>query len=414
MKILEDRIRQFDIESFFFIFFVILGPLSAVCLVPDSFSITRLENVFIPFIVISFLFYKRLNFDRKYSALIILFFTTSLVSTFINMPGIEAITYSFRIVKFFLFFVIVCHGARNNIDAVDSIIKLLFFVLLLINVLQIFNPLGIGELLGLIYTHHDKYIELNKEIGRYFRVTGTMVNPNDNALLWLSFMTYFMSSYFYKRNVNELIYILICIVIIIMTQSRTTFIVVLAVSVVYFFNFGLRKTHILLACGILILCFSAMSFFNLDYLLQVFQNNPLKIHSITLRLEVWQWMLELWKNKMLFGWGPFEELIKLIEGSPDSEYLYVLTIYGIVGMIFYILILLYPIIVLWKNRKIQHALLGVLLSFGFSIIAITNFTVMNVRIGLLYFIFMGISFSMLLNYKEKDIFFSKDHNNKIV
>ncbi len=408
MKKLEVIIRNIDVESFFFIFFVILGPLLSVCLVPDSFSITRLENISLPFIGISFLFYKRLDFDRTYSTVIILFFITSLVSAFINMSGIEAITYSFRIFKFFLFFVIVCHAARNNMQAIDFIIKLLFFVLLLINVLQIFNPFGIGEFLGLIYTHHENYIELNKEIGRYFRVTGTMVNPNDNAVLWLSFMSYFMSSYFYKRNVNELLYILICIIIIILTQSRTALIALLVVSIVYFLNFRLRKTQILVACGILLLCFSAMSFFNLDYLLQVFQNNPLKIHSMTLRFEIWQWMLELWKNKMLFGWGHFKELSKLIEGSPDIEYLYVLTIYGIVGIIFYTLILLYPIIVLWKKRKENQILLGILLPIAFSIIAITNFTVMNVRIGLLYFIFIGISFSMLRKPEEKDIFLLKE------
>jgi len=401
MELSEIRSKNLGIESFFLIFFVIIGPFLSICLIPDSFTPTRLENVFILFILGGILFYKDLRFDKIFSIIILLFFLSILLSSLINIANFSNIIYSFRIFKFFLFFVIICHAANIHIQAVDFIVKLVFFILLLINGLQIFNPFGIGNLLTLIYTHHHEIvIALNQEIGRTFRLTGTMVNPNDNGVLWLSFGVYFMSTYYYKKGLNELLYLLICILMIILTQSRTTFLALIVVIIAYLLNFKFKRSMILALLGLLLLGVGLIFAFKLNYLTQIFVTNPLKVHSFQARFETWQHMIEMWKNKMIFGWGAFENPMKILNGTPDSEYLYVLVSSGIVGVIFYIGILLYPIIKLWKRRKqVYHGLLGILLPIGFAVIGITNFTILNVRIGLLYFLFVGVSFAML-NYSS--------------
>jgi len=270
-----------------------------------------------------------------------------------------------------------------------------------VNLIEIFNPFDFGNALTNIYTHHAATVKLNENLGSTFRLIGTMVNPNDNSVLFLVFLIYFMSAYYYNKNRHELIYILICIVVIILTQSRTVFLALMTVGLIYLANFRFRKRTLLTLIAIIGLCFGFIFLIQLNYLLQIFVTNPLEIHSLQLRFEVWKALLEMWKHKLFLGWGPIQEVPKVFKGSPDSEYLYILASYGMIGFASYLTLLLYPIIIFWRKRKkVYHAMMGVLMPVGFCIVAVTNFGLMNVRLGTLFILFMGVSFSMLIHHHQ--------------
>ena len=393
------KIKNFTIKQDYLAFLMILGALLSVCLIPDGFTKTRLENLLLPFIIINILLYKSLQFDKVFSILILLFFLSSLFSSMINKFGFSEMMYCFRFFKFFLFFIMTCHVVKNNMPAIDFFIKFIFIILLIINTIQILNPFNLSDYIGYFYPHHK---HLFSGIGISSRLFGTMVNPNDNGVLWIIFVVYFMSKYFYKKKIHDLIYLSICVLAIFLTQSRTAFIALLTVSILYLLCFKIKMSTLLFFSFILSIGLIFIYILNLKHLMQVFFNNPLEIHSFQLRYEVWQKMIEIWKHKILFGYGYFKQAIKVFGGYPDNEYFNILVKQGIIGLLLYISIFLYPFIIFWKKRKqVYHALLGILMPAGLSVFAITNFTIMNVRLGLLYFVFMGISFSMLLHYQEK-------------
>jgi len=293
----------------------------------------------------------------------------------------------------------------------DISIRVALFFIATVMLLEVFNPFGIGELLFSFYTHH-KYEDFNVLGGR--RIIGTMKNPNDNAALLLCFTAYFMSSYYYKKKILDLFFVLSCVVLIVLAQSRTTMIALIFLGLVFLVNFKLNRQVLL---GLLIFALiipGLMYFLNIDYLIRIFTKNPLEIGELTGRFPIWRYMYELWRENIYFGKGPFVHnltyKITLIwpVGSPDSEYIYVLASKGLFGFIAYLGLLVLPVISLWKRRKESlHAMLGILLPVAFSVIALTNFAILNVRLGLIYFIFIAIPISILI-YDEKNSYrFSK-------
>ena len=142
---------------------------------------------------------------------------------------------------------------------------------------------------------------------------------------------------------------------------------------------------------------TTVSAFSMNYLMELFKYNPLEISAFKGRYPAWEYMITVWHDNLIMGAGPFADKMDAYRNAPDSEYIYILAGNGIVGMVAYLCLMFAPIVVLWKRRKkSSHALLGILLPIAFLIVAITNFGILNVRLGVLYFIFLGIPFYFLL------------------
>ena len=104
-----------------------------------------------------------------------------------------------------------------------------------------------------------------------------------------------------------------------------------------------------------------------------------------------------WEGSKIFGVGPLVHKMGAFRNAPDSEYIYMLASKGIVGFIAYLGLLLTPVVILWKYRREHpHAMLGILIPIAFLIIAVSNFTVLNVRTGMFYYFLLALSFSGLM------------------
>lgn len=381
----------------------------SVLFIPEGFFTSRPENFILPFAIISLLFadWKQTRISG-YGILILLFFLSTVISCMINFENFYGVDYSFRIFKFFLLFLVTVKYAWNNIKKLEDLFRIITWLLVLINFLQILNPLEIGNLISSFYTHHSHFIELNQKIGRTFRLIGTMVNPNDNAFLWMTLAAFFMSIYYYKRRKDDLFLLLISVFFILLTQSRTIFFAILLMGAVFFLFFKIKKITFMYAFILITSTLFFVEYMNLGYLSQALSQNPIEVRTFRMRFEIWVKMIDLWQEKIIFGWGAFSDFKKVFNGSPDSEYFYILVSYGLTGILFYITILLYPIMVFYdKCKRNLHGILSVLLPLGLLLVAITNMAILNVRVGMLCFILLGISFSFYLNNNQKPEEFNK-------
>jgi len=390
--------------------FTVLAFLCA-CFMPANVAPTRLENFILPLAILALLFKDNIKIDIILVSSLFIYFFLSVISVLINEPDMVKFSYTIRIFKFFVFFILACNIINNHLKILDITIRVALIFTATVMLLEVFNPFGIGDSLFSFYTHH-KFEKFNVLGGR--RIIGTMQNPNDNAVLILCFTAYFMSSYYYKKKILDLFFVLSCVVLIILAQSRTTIIALIFMGIGFLVNFKLNR-QILLGLLIFVLLIPALMYFlKIDYLMQVFTKNPLEIGELRARFPIWQYMYEVWKENVFFGKGPFAYNLTYDithiwpPKAPDSEYIYVLASKGLFGFIAFLCLLIFPVITLWKRRKESlHAMLGILLPVGFSVIALTNFTILNVRIGIIYFILIGIPISILIYDKKNPYRFSK-------
>jgi len=222
-------------------------------------------------------------------------------------------------------------------------------------------------------------------------------------LLCLS--AYFMSSYYYFKNKSDIYFMIVCAGIIVLAQSRTTLIALGIMYIVLVLQYKLNWKLVIGVFSIILLSVISMYFLKMNYLMELITDDPLDIPAFRGRFAAWNYMLEAWKGNEFFGIGPFADQMDEHRNAPDNEYLYVMACNGVVGLISFVAVIVYPIIVFWKHKKCTHALIAILIPVAFLFIAITNFTILNIRIGLIYFILLAIPFSELLkdeyNYKRK-------------
>lgn len=112
-------------------------------------------------------------------------------------------------------------------------------------------------------------------------------------------------------------------------------------------------------------------------------------------------MLKLYYQKPFFGWGNLKNYEVLYSKPPDNEILYILLNQGSVGIFGMTLLFIY-IVHYFKGRtkKVALSYLPIFMIICFVIIGMTNLSVTNVRIGMLFFVTCGMSFAYVKNENQ--------------
>lgn len=383
-----------------FIFSILKMILTAVIIVavfifPPEYGPTRLENFVLLFLALV-LVIDNIKFDRNLVWIIGLNFLIGLIAVLLNLNEAHGIMELFRWVKYVLILIFFSNLNKRELTVFSLWMKTAFLLMVIINLIQIVNPLDYGEKLSALYSDRDLGAEGWKSIGKSFRLLGTAINPNNNAILFLLMSIYFLVEYFTEKKVISVICAFIGFILIVFTQSRTAFVVIAVIGILNLFLYKINITKI----GYIILALSSAAFvaiwFRFTYLWHLFLYNPMEIHSLKLRFRVWDEMMPLYVEKPIFGWGNQKNYQFLFEKSADNELLYILINQGGFGVLGVTILYIYTLFYFWKHRVYnKYCYLPIFTLIAGIPIAMTNLFISNVRIGLYLFMVIGIAYAFL-------------------
>lgn len=254
-----------------------------------------------------------------------------------------------------------------------------FMVLLLINVLHLFNVLNINELLTYTYGDSIHFKLFGKDsLGNpaVKRMLGTMGNPNTNALLFLFFTVYFLPI---EKKREQWVLCFTALFMVFLCQSRTSLIAVIMVlgAILYLTKKdGVKPAiwKVVSSIGLYVLAtMIATSFFQYtSYSNSLMDGSALYSTSLRSRWESWGILWDMIKTKPLFGYGPYKSYFTAHQLYSENEYLLMWWRYGIFGLLFYLGIFLLPFWEMFRRKFDTHAgktmiMIGVML-----ISALTN------------------------------------------
>ena len=365
----------------------------SIFLYPSYFGPTRLENFALPllFFVLAF---KNLSFNRTIVIILIINLIMGMISVFANLNFNNGLMELIRWIKYILVLVFFSSLSKKEIKNIGVYIKAAFIGMVIINLLQLFNPMNLGVTVAKIYSHHPLYFEGANGIDRTFRLLGTAINPNNNAVLWLLMNVFFLVEFYEKRKIQSLIFAFLSFLFIIFTQSRTSLVIVLVIGMLNLFLYKLNLRHFLYLILVMLPGAFITIWFKFTYIWVIFLYNPLKIHSLQLRYAIWRDTLLLYFEKPIFGWGNFKNYEALYPKPVDNEFLYVLMNQGAVGFLGISMVFIYTFYYFFNKRKTyQYSYLPVFMVLCFMLIGMTNLAIMNVRVGLLFFMIWGITYT---------------------
>jgi len=385
-----------------FLYILLIASFAFACFTPGDITFTRLENFVLPLVLVSMVALPKVKIPSGMVLVMLIYFSLTILTNIMNSLGFSAYMFAFRTIKYLLLFLFAANIYNSDFRIIDQTIKVVVLLTTFVVIIQLINPFGLADSIHSFYTSRsqDEFLVNDSR-----RILGVMKNPNDNAVFLLCLSAYFMSSYYYFKNKSDIYFMIVCAGIIVLAQSRTTLIALGIMYIVLVLQYKLNWKLVIGVFSIILLSVISMYFLKMNYLMELITDDPLDIPAFRGRFAAWNYMLEAWKGNEFFGIGPFADQMDEHRNAPDNEYLYVMACNGVVGLISFVAVIVYPIIVFWKHKKCTHALIAILIPVAFLFIAITNFTILNIRIGLIYFILLAIPFSELLkdeyNYKRK-------------
>jgi hypothetical protein len=263
----------------------------------------------------------------------------------------------------------------------------LFLTLLAVNLLMLLNAGDIGETIQSLYAPKDytNFVYYN-EFGT-FRLAGTQMNPNDNAILFCCFYIYYLS---FRPKAWH--YLLLALGIIILTQSRTIFLVTLAVSAITAIKHlnvfkNKKQLALFLLGGFLIGVAIVFSFPNLR---SMFNGDALVSSSFMQRVSNLSNALDSDGLTLVIGNGVIKNPLMEFGVFIDSEFIAVLVQYGLVGILLWIMVLI-AINIHFKFKSVQgrYWFLITVLILGTSA---TNYAFLHGSIGAILTLFLGLSY----------------------
>jgi len=254
-----------------------------------------------------------------------------------------------------------------------------FILLVLINVLHLYNVFNINELLTFAYGDSIQFKLFGKDsLGNpaVKRMLGTMGNPNTNALLFLFFTVYFL-----PIEKNRALWALCCtaLFMVFLCQSRTSLIAAgIAVIAILFLTKkdGIKATvlKVVSSIGLYVLAtMIATSFFKYtSYSYSLMDGSALYSTSLRSRWESWSILWDMIKTKPLFGFAPYKSYFTAHQLYAENEYLLIWWRYGIFGLLFYLGIFLLPFWELFRRKLDTHSVKAMIMIGVMLIAALTN------------------------------------------
>jgi hypothetical protein len=332
---------------------------------------------------------------KEYTILILafgLFFGWTLIVDFAKhgMDMKSNVPYLLYFLKWPVILVTLLDTSKSSkwIEHYPKAIDAVFLTLLGINLFMLLNIGGMGESAQLLYAPkaYTNFIYYN-EFGT-FRLSGTQMSPNDNAILFCCFYIYYLS---FRPKAWH--YLLLALGIIILTQSRTIFLMTLAVSAfaaVKHLNVFKSKKQLLvfLFGGLLIGVTIIFSFSNLR---SMFTGDAFVSSSFMQRVSNLSNALESDGLTLVIGNGVIKNPLLEIGAYIDSEIIAVLLQYGFVGILLWI-VLLIAINIQFTFKSVQgfYWFLITILILGTSV---TNYAFLHGSIGVVLTLFFGLSYA---------------------
>ncbi len=367
-----------------------------VLLFPPNF-LSSLDNYFFIFALIHILIINLTSKGyRKISIAFLLFFSWSLISEYINhgLDGITNIPYLLYFLKWPAILVTLLNFQKNTIHSrkVKLFVDGLFFTIVSINLFLLINPFGYGEILQNIFSpkEYANFVYYNEF--RNFRLVGTQMNPNDNAVILSLFYFYYL-----LMDSKKWYFSIILGGLVLLTQSRTVFILLILLTVVFLFV-KLKKVmskkrffHVSLFIGIFLISFIYSS----NNLRSIFTGEAFRSHSVQVRLDNFTNAIDSNSNSLSLGNGVITNPVEQFGVHIDSEFIVIILQFGIIGLVFWGLILL-ALATQFKQKTIAFSywIVLIILIVGVSL---TNFTFTHSHIGVAITFFLGVIY-----YSSKD------------
>jgi O-antigen ligase len=254
-----------------------------------------------------------------------------------------------------------------------------FMLLLLINVLHLYNVFNINELLTYVYGDSIHFKLFGKDsLGNpaVKRMLGTMGNPNTNALLFLFFTVYFLpienNRAHWSLYYSALFMVFLC-------QSRTSLLaagIVIVSLLILTKKDGIKAAvwKVISSIGLYLLAtMIATSFFKYtSYSNSLMDGSALYSTSLRSRWESWSILWDMIKTKPLFGFAPYKSYFTAHQLYAENEYLLIWWRYGIFGLLFYLGIFLLPFWELFRRKLDTHSVKAMIMIGVMLIAALTN------------------------------------------
>lgn len=378
---------------------LVLGLFVSVFFYPSYSEFTRPENLIIPFLLLSIAL-KPPKIDETFLYLLFAAFVVHILVYLNSQDSGIVLTEGLRWFKLgIIYLFIAALSADVKKFAIDGIFFSLFAVII-INLLQLFNPFELGQFIVDFYKGNEAHVPLFQSQSS-IRIIGTETNPNNNAIFLILGGVFSITQHIYSKSFRWLLIGLCCFVLIIFTQSRTAIVALLTLILLFGLAYKINRKYLIGVAITLGLGIVIVFFMNFHYIFQLFRGNPLEVNSVKLRYLAWQQVWEIIQLNPIFGTGSAETLKKYTSASPDNEALFVWATRGIYGLLSFVMILTHLLIKSFKrfeeNPIIQSVFFALVM---FVIIGFTNVTIYNIRIGMFFFFWLGLTSSE--PYKPKN------------
>ena len=385
-----NRVAKYTITSY-----LVLVAFSSLLFPPMN--IISVDNWLLPFalLAITYSYFKNRIFWLNFF-LVVLIIASSLISNYINNGlAFDEVLWSVRWLKLITIGWASYYLFTKNWKLTEGLILSVFIGITLINALQLMGVATIVEF-------YAPKAEISDLINRSLidgRLSGTFMNPNNNGFVFALFGIYFLVSAVRAK------YILVSIsgVLIILSQSRTAFLAflfaVLVVSIFVLYRDNRRRLLYFIG-GLCVFLMIAIQL-NLKNLNSIFDGSAFRSNSITTRIEVIQKTIEVNEQYMYLGHGKINDIPKFLGYSIDNEYAYLYLEYGVLGLFFFLLLLVFLIILSIAQNKGHPASIGLILVMVFC--GLTNLSFTNVEVGPVFAILFAGAFLLPVSVKNKTV-----------
>ena len=258
------------------------------------------------------------------------------------------------------------------------------------------------------------------------RALGVMGNPNNNALLFLFYLILYAPRKEWRRL--NIVFFFIALTCFLCCQSRTGMV---AFAVVFIGNYlfaGIPMKRVIpqfvavVGYSAFVLNFAEiMAFLHIplpvrpmNYSLSLLDGSALASHSWEERKRMWAYLLSMWSEHPLFGYGPDKNFFYANKLFAENEYILMLWRYGIIGLLMYLSLYLHPLLRTLKWLKSnENARRTALMLTAFALAALTNHPFSCVKLAILMvFLFASIKDLPLPFLKSRKEIPSENIDNK--
>ncbi len=340
---------------------------------------------------------KHLKVLAAFSVIALYLFVTILVN------GLFAVTNSYfeiyAILKLFLFYIF--FAEMNPEMDLSMVFNICFIGLVCFNILHYFNVFDFNTHIMPSYCG-DNNIQL-----KYFgydssgrpctrRALGVMGNPNNNALLFLFFMILYAPRREWKKL--TVLFFFIALTCFLCCQSRTGMVACAVVLLCNYLFAGIPLRRVIpqvvaiVGYSAFVLNFAEIALWlhiplpvrSMNYSLSLLDGSALASHSWEERKRMWSYLLSMWTEHPLFGYGPDKNFFYENKLFAENEYILMLWRYGIFGLLMYLSLYLQPLIrVLKWIRSNENARRTAMLLTAFAVAALTNHPVLCTKLAIL-------------------------------